>query len=202
MTTRASRPRGPRGAQADTRTDIVDAARELFIAGGFEGTSMRAIAKAAGVDPSLPRHYFPSKPALFVEAIAPIEYVDVAIGRVLEGPEDALGSRLVATFVTLWDSPELGGRLRTLITSAAASPEVAAAGRTILFERFFAHVARSVGPDDVEARAAAALSQLLGLALGRYVLQLAPLASATAEQLAAAYGPNVQRLITGTAARA
>jgi AcrR family transcriptional regulator len=176
----------------------VRAALSLFSAHGFEATSMRAIAKEAGVDPSLPRHYFPSKSALFVEALGPIDQIDRNLGRVLVVPPDRLGETMLGLILEVWDSPELGPRMRILVQSAAGTPEIAEIARSILLERLLLPIALSVGPRDAHARAAATLSQLLGLVVARYILRAEPLASATREELVGRFAPAVQRLITGT----
>jgi AcrR family transcriptional regulator len=159
---------------------------------------MRAIAKEAGVDPSLPRHYFPSKSALFVEALGPINQIDRNLGRVLAVPPDRLGEVMLGVILEVWDSPELGPRMRILVQSAAGTPEIAAIAKSILFERLLLPIAKSVGPKDADVRAAAALSQLLGLIVTRYILQVEPIASATRDELIRRFAPAVQRLITGT----
>lgn len=158
---------------------------------------MRAIAKEAGVDPSLPRHYFSSKSALFVEALGPIDQIDRNLGRILVVPSDRLGETMLGLILEVWDSPELGARMRILVQSAAGTPEIAKIARSILFERLLLPIATSVRPEDAHARAAAALSQLLGLVVARYILQVEPLASATREELIRRFAPAVQRLITG-----
>ena len=159
---------------------------------------MRAIAKEAGVDPSLPRHYFPSKSALFVEALGPIDQIEGNLALVLAGPPDGLGERIVGAFLNVWDSPVLSVRLRTLIQAAVGTPEIADIAKSLLFDRLFLRVATSVGPEDAPARAAAALSQMLGLVVARYILRVEPVASASREELVARFAPAVQRLITGT----
>jgi AcrR family transcriptional regulator len=175
----------------------VRAALALFSAHGYEATSMRAIAKLAGVDSSLPRHYFSSKSALFVEALGPVDQIDHNLGRIIPGAADRLGERMMGAFLDVWDSPELGARLRILVQSAAGTPVIAEIARTILFERLFLRVATSVGPEDAEARAAAALSQMLGLIVARYILRVEPVASATREELLLRFAPAMQRHITG-----
>jgi AcrR family transcriptional regulator len=177
----------------------VRAALALFSAHGYDATSMRAIAKEAGVDPSLPRHYFPSKSALFVEALGPLDQIEGILGRTICGPVDRLGERMVGGFLDVWDSPELSARLRILVQSAVATPEIAAIARTFLLEPVFLRVALSFGPEDAQARAAAALSQMLGLVVTRYILRVEPIASAPRDELLLRFAPAVQRLITGVA---
>jgi AcrR family transcriptional regulator len=176
----------------------VRAALALFSAHGYEATSMRAIAKEAGVDPSLPRHYFPSKSALFVESLGPLDQIEGNLGLITSGPVDRLGERMMGAFLAVWDSPELNARMRILVQSAAGTPEIAEIARGILFERLFLRVATSVGPEDAHARAAAALSQVIGLVVTRYILRVEPIASAPREEIIRRFAPNVQRLITGT----
>ena len=62
-------PVGRRPGHRDTRSEIVDAARAAFTERGYEGASLRGIARDASVDPSLVHHYFDGKAALFVAAL-------------------------------------------------------------------------------------------------------------------------------------
>ena len=62
MTLRAVKP------QHETRTRILDAAEELFMQHGFEGTSMRLLTAKAGVNLAAVNYHFGSKHAL-VEAV-------------------------------------------------------------------------------------------------------------------------------------
>lgn len=57
-----ARPRNSEGRE--TRREILDAALDLFAAGGYFGTSMRQIASAVGVRESALYHHFPSKKAI------------------------------------------------------------------------------------------------------------------------------------------
>ncbi|MCJ7826946.1 MAG: TetR family transcriptional regulator [Demequinaceae bacterium] len=194
------RARGPRGGGADTRADILRAALTLFTQSGYDRTSIRAIAHAAGVDPSLPRHYIPSKPLLFVEAVGPFEGIDERIANILEGPRSGLGQRNVSVIINLWDSPDHGPRLRTLLTSAVASPEIGEVARSILFDRLILPLSRGVAPTDVEGRAAAVASQIFGLIATRYIFRIEPLVSASAQEVVDRFGPIIQRHITGESA--
>ena len=55
--------RGPgrRPGAADTRGEILAAARSEFAAKGYDASSVRGIAREAGVDPALVHHYFGTK---------------------------------------------------------------------------------------------------------------------------------------------
>ena len=102
MSTRPGRrPGGP-----DTRGEILQAARESFADKGFGATSIRAVAREAGVDAALVHHYFDSKDSLFIEAMAlPIDPRQIA-ARILDGPREELGRRIVTIFLGVWESDE------------------------------------------------------------------------------------------------
>ena len=65
MTTEA--PGGPRRSDA-TRAAILEAARERFAADGYERATIRAIARDAGIDPSMVMRYYGNKEGLFAAA--------------------------------------------------------------------------------------------------------------------------------------
>lgn len=76
-----------RGDQA--RADILDAARRLFVTRGYHGTSMRAIAQAAGGRSVAGLYnHFPTKEAIFMALIAERNPYDILFGVL----EDALVS--------------------------------------------------------------------------------------------------------------
>ena len=117
MTVRRTPGRRPGGP--DTRGEILDAARETFAAKGFEGTSLRAVARAAGVDAALVHHYFDGKESLFVEAMAlPIDPRVVA-ERVLDGPVDGIGDRIIGTFLAVWEAPDWNARSEVQVNHVA-----------------------------------------------------------------------------------
>lgn len=72
------------------------------------------------------------------------------------------------------------GNLRDFLTRAVLTPLSSAAEA-----------------DDAELRAAMAASQMVGLAVTRYVVELEPVASAPADVLAPALGPTLDRYLTG-----
>ena len=83
--------RGRRPGSPDTRAAILAEARTLFAAQGYAGTSVRAVAAAAGVDAALVHHYFGSKDDLFLAALElPLDprevLLPVAAGRRRRAP--------------------------------------------------------------------------------------------------------------------
>lgn len=193
----ASRARGPRGAGSDTKADILASAAILFTERGFDRTSLRAIARSAKVDPALIRHYFSSKVEVFVAALRPVPPGGRHITELSKGPPEEAGERVVRTFVTLWDHPRLGPQLRTIAVSTVSNPVIAAAMRELVLGEVLFDVARIADDGRGDDRAAACASQLLGLAIARYVIKLEPLASASPEAVVAMFAPTIQRYLTG-----
>jgi AcrR family transcriptional regulator len=187
--------RGRRPGAPDTRAAILAAARELFAVHGFGGTSVRAIAAEAGVDAALVHHYFGSKDDLFVAALAlPVDPRERLAGVVAEGPDGA-GERMLRVFLSVWDDPEL--RLPLLaLTRDLLDPS----GRRLMRDGFLPAVLHPVGValgiEQPEVRMPLVASQVIGLILTRYVLEIEPIASMPADDLVAVYAPTIQRYLT------
>src|SRR4029453_14924169 len=164
---------GRRPGNQDTRGQIIAAARHAFATKGFGGASMRAIAAEAEVDPALIHHYFDSKQQLFLATVAlPLELPRI-VDRVAVGRRSDLGERLVRTVLGVWDSdlqPSLVAAIRTTLTDPALTRSV---GEFFTLQ-VIGHVLRrdELPPEEANRRAGLVASQVLGLVIGRYVLQL------------------------------
>ena len=198
MTAAASdggRRRGRRPAGEDTRAALVDAARAIFVEQGFDGATVRAIAGRAGVDPAMVNHWFGGKEGLFAAAmqipVDPLELVD----ELLAGGVDGLGERIVRRFLSVWDANG-GGPLIAIIRSVSSHEPSARMMREFITRVLFGRLAHGLRLDQPELRAGLCGSQIIGLAMMRYVLRLEPLASADADLVAAAVGPTLQRYLT------
>ncbi|MGW2028608.1 TetR/AcrR family transcriptional regulator [Streptomyces spinosus] len=173
-----------------TRAAILDAARDRFAADGYERATIRAIARDARIDPSMVMRYFGSKEGLFAAAVA----LDLRLPDLAPVPREEVGRTLVGHFVDLWEeNDELTAVLRVGATNEAGAKRMQG-----IFREQLLPVARQVCPDpeQVPARAALCAAQLLGLALTRYVLRLAPARALHREELVAWLGPTVQRYLT------
>ena len=177
---------------------MLAAARAAFAERGYDGASIRGIATAAGVDPALVHHYFGTKDALFLAAVQAPADPDEFLPEVLAAPPDERGAAVVGMVLRVWDGPGRSAVL-ALVRSAVNHEWSARLLREFVLTKIVRRVVGSLEmpPEEREARGALVASQVAGLVLMRYVLQLEPLASASREEVVAAVGPTVQRYLTG-----
>lgn len=185
------RPGGP-----DTRGEILAAARESFASKGFDRTSIRGVARDAGVDAALVHHYFDGKEELFIAALElPVDPRMIA-AALMQGPVDDLGVRILTTFLGVWESGDGQSRMKAMLRGAVTSDEVAKMLREGITRMILAPVSAKLGTPDAPQRVALVASQLMGLALIRYVIELEPLASAHTDELIARVAPTLQSYLT------
>ena len=188
---------GRRPGSDDTRGRILGAARAAFADHGFDGATVRDVAARAGVDPALVHHYFGSKQRLFVAAMQfPVD-VAAVVPAILRGPREGLGERFVRFVVETWDRPEVRPMLLGVVRSAATDATAAAMMRAVLADGPLLAIATAIDLPDARLRASLAGSQLIGIAMARYVVGIEPLASMSPAELAAAVGPALERYFTG-----
>ncbi|MEH0934881.1 TetR/AcrR family transcriptional regulator [Micromonospora psammae] len=193
-----ARRTGRRPGNPDTREAILDAARTAFAERGFDAASIRGIATAAGVDPALVHHYFGTKEQLFRATVnVPLDPAELLPG-VLAGGTDGVGERLVRTFLKVWDSPAGAGAV-ALLRSATNNEWTARLMREFLVTQVLRRVLDhlDIPPAELPLRGSLVATQMIGLAMMRYVIRLEPVASADPETLVRAIGPTVQRYFTG-----
>jgi AcrR family transcriptional regulator len=190
------RPGRPPGT-SDTRERILTKARELFARNGIGNTSIRSIAAAADVDPALVHHYFGSKEQLFAAAVhIPIDPMQV-IGPLREVPTDQLGLVLPSLLLPLWDS-EIGSGFIATLRSLLAGSDVGLI-RSFLQDVISVEVGSRVDepPGSGRIRVQFVASQLVGIVMARYILELEPFKSLPVQQVAETVAPNLQRYLTG-----
>ncbi|MEV4316465.1 TetR family transcriptional regulator [Actinocrispum sp. NPDC049592] len=190
--------RGRRPAGADTKSALLDAAREVFTEQGYEGATVRAIAKRAGVDPAMVNHWFGGKEGLFARAVLqlPVD-PEVIVNELVSGEVDTLGERVVGRFLTVWDSTG-GGQFAALIRSVAGHQMALEGLRDLFMNHIFRHVTDRVAQDNSLFRANLVASQLIGLGMVRYVAKFDPMVSTDIPTVVAAVGPTLQRYLTGS----
>lgn len=179
-----------------TREAIETAARDLFSINGFDRTTVRDIAARARIDPSMIIRYFGSKDALFARVAMP----DLQLPDLTTADPQAIGETLVRHFIELWEGETAGGGLPILLRSAASNPEAAERLAEIFRAQVFPAVACLGAPETAQVRAGLVASQLLGLALTRYVLCLPPVVGLPRDVIVRAVGDTIQRYATGAVA--
>jgi AcrR family transcriptional regulator len=190
-------PGGRRPGKFSARDDIIRAARETFAEEGYDGTSLRAVARAAGVDAALIHHYFDGKAGLFMAAMAfPFDPRQVQLDAEAAGPSTVPGAAIVEGFLTMWDLAEgTGSSFVSCVGAMAASPDVAEAMREFVRERVSQHIRPIEGESEetTDARRALVASQLMGLAYTRYVLRVPPISTASPSEIGRWVGPTLER---------
>jgi AcrR family transcriptional regulator len=193
---RAGRKTGRRPGESSSRSHIIAAARDAFAEYGYDRATIRDIARRASVDPALVIHYFRSKEALFSAALElPISPSQV-FARGMAAGRDQLGATIVRAFLEAWDAPETRVRLMAMLRSALTNETAMGMIRDLLTREVFGPVTTALGVPDARLRANLVGSQLLGLAVMRYIGRIEPLASASVDQVVSAIGPTVQRYLT------
>ncbi|MDX3242433.1 TetR family transcriptional regulator [Streptomyces sp. ME18-1-4] len=175
-----------------TRATILDAARERFLADGYEKATIRAIARDAKIDPSMVMRYYGNKAGLFAAAVA----IDPGLLDLPLEPREEIGRTLVRHFLTLWEE---NGEFTALMRVSVSATDPASADRmqSVLREQMIP-LARRLGhePEQAQARAALCVSTMLGLALTRYVLRFPASMALGREEIVDWLGPTIQRYLT------
>lgn len=196
MATQSPRRPGRRPGPTETREAILASARELFAEKGYDGASLRAIARAAGVDPALVHHFFGSKEGVFVAAMQfPVNPAEV-IARVGGGPREQIGEAFVRTFLAVWDDPDRRAPILALLRSAMTNDRAAVMMRQFLTSALMGRAAELYEIPRLRLNAAA--GQMVGVMILRYVLEVEPIASATEDELVELLAPTLQRYLDGS----
>ncbi|NGY57384.1 TetR/AcrR family transcriptional regulator [Lentzea sp. NEAU-D13] len=189
--------RGRRAAGEDTRAALIAAAREVFVEKGYDGATVRAIAAKAGVDAAMVNHWFGGKEGLFAQSVLQLPFDPAEIlKRLLDGPVEQAGERIIRTFVTVWDATG-GGTFAALIRSVTSHQEVANALRSFFINAIFKNLLAEIEVEQRDLRATLCATQMVGLGMVRYVVHFEPLASADLDTVVKAIAPNMQRYLTG-----
>ena len=180
------------------RDAILEAARGYFARHGYDRATIRGIAAEAGVDPALVHHYFGSKDQLLVAALKlPLNPRDV-VPELLAGDINTLGERLLRRLLSVWGADrQAGGALIGLVRASVTHDDAARMMREFITREVIGRLADALERPDPRLRAALVGSQLLGLAMARFIIRMEPIASADSETLIACYAPTIQRYLTG-----
>lgn len=188
---------GRRPGTPDTRGAILAAARTSFAQKGFQATTMRAVASAAGVAPGLLHHFFGSKDDLFLAALAVPFDPRAMLAPVPVGPRSEVGLRLATAALAVWEDEKHREPMLAFLRAAMQSPELAAAVRAGIPAIALGVLGDVVTGPDAALRIELAVSQMLGVAIVRYVIAMEPLASLPADELVGRLAPVLQQHLIG-----
>ncbi|GAA1603850.1 TetR family transcriptional regulator [Kribbella hippodromi] len=181
---------------AESKQRILEAARTQFLAHGYAGTTVRAVAAEAGVDPAMVFYFFGTKQGLFGAAVNLSAVVPTAIDSIFAGGLEDIGQRIVRTLIGNVDSSDRNP-LAILTRWAAPPGESEVILREFIDRELTARLAGLVSTPDAEIRAGLVNVQILGLTMARYVVRTEPIASAHVDDLAAWFGPIIEQCLTG-----
>src|SRR5262249_13301549 len=183
MTTPRPGSRAEQRRRSEAR--ILDAATQVFFSAGYDRTTIRAVASAAGVDAGLVMHYFGSKQELYRRVIdaAPVPEVSgtpaEATEQILAGLADRLASPPAASLA--------------LVRSMLTNPEAASAASAGI-ARYQAQIAQAIPAADADLRAAIISAITLGLIVSRHLIKSGELATADPAQVIRLLRPCVLSL--------
>jgi AcrR family transcriptional regulator len=179
---------------SSTRDLIARHAQQLFDQHGYAGTSVRAIAAAAGIDPALVIRYFGSKEDLFLHVTGVSEQI---VPELLGEPRDTLGERLVAAVL----APERAGIRRTFVAMIRASDydRVRARLRETTGRVFVDRLTQLLEGPDAPLRAQLIAAQLVGIVHNWASMGPDDTSEADRARITELYGSAVQRLVESPA---
>jgi AcrR family transcriptional regulator len=188
---------GPRDERGVLSARILAAARDEFAEQGWAGTTLRAVARAADVDPALVYHYFGSKEGLLDAATNPPQKWLDSIAKVWTTPVDQLGTALITLLLASWANDEIGPTLRAILQTAAHEPSTREKLRRVVEGSLMGVSELSSDERDRLTRSGLVSSQMMGFALMRYVWKIEPVASMPDDEVVAAIAPNLQHYVNG-----
>jgi AcrR family transcriptional regulator len=190
-------PAGPRDERGVLAARILAAARVAFAEHGWAGTTIRAIARDADVDPALVYHYFGSKESLLDAATTPPQKWLDAVAKAWQTPLPGVGREILKVFLASWADDEIGPTLLAILQTAAHEETTREKLRVVVARGLMGAAPLEGDERDRLMRAGLVGSQTIGFALMRYVWKIEPIASMSDDEVLAAVAPNLQRYIDG-----
>ncbi|ORW04900.1 TetR/AcrR family transcriptional regulator [Mycobacterium lacus] len=190
-------PPGPRDERGVLAARILAVARDAFAEHGWAGTAIRAVARAADVDPALIYHYFGSKEGLLDAATAPPQKWLDSVVKTWATPKAELGRQLIRNVLDSWSDGEVGPILRAVVLTAAHETKTREKLGLIVEHGLIGESTLGTDEDDRLRRSSLIASQLIGFALLRYIWKVEPIASMSDDEVIAAVAPNLQRYVDG-----
>jgi AcrR family transcriptional regulator len=155
-------------------------------------------AKDAHVDPSMVLYLFGSKEELFRASLRRPEVLVAALTGAADDDPD-IGTRMVRTYVRIWETPDTAASMRAMLQSATSNTDANDAFRGFMQNYVLTAVSSVLGGEHARLRAMLAASTLVGAAMLRYIIQVPPLAALSADEVVRLIAPTVTRYLTARA---
>ena len=189
----------PHDAAKQPPAAVEQAARAIFERRGYAAATVRSIAAAAGVAPSVLSSYYRSKAQLFAAVMdLPFDPAS-AIPRLVAPGLDGMGERLVRLALRAAEDDRVRADFGAAASGApAAMPEAVRSVWEFVSTEIIDQALASVGVRDARMRGALISAYLGGVLVTRYTVGVEPLASASSDQVVAMVAPTIQELIDPT----
>ena len=199
---KTTKRRGRRQGEPVSRDVVLRAAKQRFAQEGYEKTTLRAIARDAHVDPSMVLYLFGSKEELFRASLRLIMDPETLVAALAGGPGDDpdIGTRMVRTYLRIWEGPDTAASMRAMLQSATSNSDAHEAFRDFMQNYVLTAVSGVLGGgEQARLRAMLAASSLVGTAMLRYVMEIPPLATLSPDEMVRLIAPTVTRYLTADA---
>ena len=199
---KTTKRRGRRQGEPVSRDAVLSAAKQRFATEGYEKTTLRVIAQDAHVDPSMVLYLFGSKEELFRESLRLIIDPEVLVAALTGAADDDphIGTRMVRTYLRIWETPDTAASMRAMLQSATSNSDAQDAFRGFMQNYVLTAVSGVLGGgDEARLRAMLAAGTLVGTAMLRYIIQVPPLATLSADEVVKLIAPAVTRYLVAPA---
>jgi AcrR family transcriptional regulator len=196
--TRSTSSRGPRDERGVVAKRILDVACAQFADLGYTRATLRSIAGEAGVDPALVSYYYKSKTKLLDACLEPPAEWTQRISEAASAPIRTRGAALVKCLIYTWEHDRAGANFFRTSLLMAAHEQVARERMVVGFAvHILGAVAAPLDENERLLRASLASTQMVGLAITRYIWQVGAIATMPGEDVVVYIAPTIQRYLNG-----
>ncbi len=188
-----NKARGPHARRGEIRDRIREAARKEFIEKGYDGTTIRNVARRAGCDSAMVSYYFGAKQRLFRDCFnIPLDPAELVLSVLAEGPQGA-GERMIRQALNLYEEQITADTMRILMTALITDVTTSQRFRNYVRHEILENLRIKLGaPIQFAEEIELAISTMYGFATMRYIVRLEPIASMPTERVVRELAPVLQ----------